>query len=451
MRPRRVEARARTVGDPPVLLDWSAMPEDSSQRPARGRRVVVTGIGAVSPNGVGREAFWAATRAGRSGVSRITEFDVEALPTRIAGRVVDFDPGAVMSVNDLKHVSRIVPLAVAASIEAVADAGLDAAALPLDQRRRFAVVVGSGGAGLEFIERQFRQYYLDDPKGVSLYTIPSSTPGSLSSELSMKFALRGPSHVISTGCTSSTDAIGHALSLIRYGRADRALVGGTDSPIGPGIMTGFCLMKIMSTAWNDEPERASRPFSKDRDGFVLAEGSWMMVLEERETARARGARIYGEVAGYGATCEAFHRVRLDENGEEPARAMRLALEDAGASPGDIGYLNLHGTSTQLNDRIETRAVKMVFGARAGDLPASSLKSMIGHPQGACGAAGVAASLLAMRDSFLPPTINHEVPDPECDLDVVPNVGRERRVDAFLCNCIGFGSKNAALVLKRHDA
>lgn len=423
----------------------------SPERPVPGRRVVVTGIGAVSPNGVGREAFWRATRAGKSGVKPITAFDVAHLPTRIAG-IVDgaFDPARVMSANDLKHVPRVVPMALAASHEAMDDAGIDAAALSLDERRRFAVIIGSGGAGLEFIERQFRQYYLEDPKGVSLYTIPSSTPGSLSSELSMKFALRGPSHVISTGCTSSTDALGHAFSLIRYGRAERALVGGSDSPIGPGIVTGFCLMRIMSTARNDEPDKASRPFSKDRDGFVLAEGSWMLVLEERETAMERNARIYAELLGYGATCEAFHRVRLDENGEEPARAMQLALADAGSSPGEIDYLNLHGTATQLNDRIETRAVKRVFGERARDIPSSSLKSMIGHPQGACGAAGVAESLLAMRDSFLPPTINHEVPDPECDLDVVPNVGREKKIDTVLCNCIGFGSKNAALVLRRHE-
>jgi len=425
------------------------MSEHTPNRPLQGRRVAVTGIGAVSPNGVGCSAFWAATRAGRSGVKPITAFDVAHLPTRIAGIVDGFDPAEVMSANDLKHVPRVVPMALAASVEAVADAGLRTTELPIEERRRFAVVVGSGGAGLEFIEKQFRQYYLGDPKGVSLYTIPSSTPGSLSSELSMKFALRGPSHVISTGCTSSTDAIGHAMSLIRYGRADRVLVGGSDSPIGPGILTGFCLMKIMSTAWNDAPERASRPFSKDRDGFVIAEGSWMLVLEEREIALARGARIYGEVLGYGATCEAFHRVRLDENGEEPARAMQLALEDAGLGPEDIDYLNLHGTSTQLNDRIETRAVKMVFGARAREIPASSLKSMIGHPQGACGAAGVVTSLLAMRDSFLPPTINQDVEDPECDLDVVPNVGRERRIDTVLGNCIGFGSKNAAVVLRRH--
>jgi 3-oxoacyl-[acyl-carrier-protein] synthase II len=383
-------------------------------------------------------------------VRRITEFDVDHLPTRIAGTVEDFDAGTVMTANDLKHVPRIVPLALAAAVEAMEDAGLDTATMPIEERRRFAAVIGSGGAGLEFIEKQFRQYYLDDPKGVSLYTIPSATPGSLSSEISMKLALRGPSHVISTGCTSSTDAIGHAMSLIRYGRVDRVLVGGSDSPIGPGIVTGFCLMKIMSTAWNDEPERASRPFSKDRDGFVIAEGAWMLVLEERDLAMERGATILGELLGYGATCEAFHRVRLDENGEEPARAMRLALEDAGVGPAEIDYLNLHGTSTQLNDRIETRAVKLVFDGRARDIPASSLKSMIGHPQGACGAAGVAASLFAMRDSFLPPTINRDVPDPECDLDVIPNAGRERRIDTFLCNCIGFGSKNAALVFRRHE-
>ncbi|HZN55221.1 MAG TPA: beta-ketoacyl-[acyl-carrier-protein] synthase family protein [Candidatus Polarisedimenticolaceae bacterium] len=419
------------------------------ERPAGGRRVVVTGIGAISPNGIGVPAFWDAARTGRSGVKPITAFDVSHLPTRIAGIVEDFDASAVMSANDLKHVPRVVPMAIAASIEAIADAGIDTDAMDLDVRRRFAVVIGSGGAGLEFIEKQFRQYYLEDPKGVSLYTIPSSTPGSLSSELSMRFSLRGPSHVISTGCTSSTDALGHAFSLIRYGRADAALVGGSDSPIGPGIVTGFCLMKIMSTSWNDEPERASRPFSKDRDGFVLAEGSWMLVLEERERALARGATPYAELLGYGATCEAFHRVRLDENGEEPARAMQLSLEDAGIGPSEVDYLNLHGTSTQLNDRIETRAVKRVFGARAGDIPASSLKSLIGHPQGACGAGGVVTSVLAMRDSFVPPTINHDVPDPECDLDVVPNVGRARRVDTVLCNCIGFGSKNAAVVLRAH--
>lgn len=420
-------------------------------RPLQGRRVVVTGIGAVAPNGTGRENFWKATREGRSGVRRIEAFDTSELPTRIAGICADFDPSRHMSSNDLKHVTRLVPLAVTASAEALEDAGLDAPELPLEERRRFGVALGSGGGGLEFIERQFREYYLGDPKAVSLYTIPSSTPGTMSSELSMKFALRGPSHLLSTGCTSSTDALGHAVSMIRYGRMDRMLAGGSDAPISPGIMKGFCIMRIMATAHNDEPERASRPFSRDRDGFVLAEGSWMMILEDLDTARARGAKMYGEIVGYGSTCEAFHRVRLDENGEEPARAMALALEDAAVGPAEIDHLNVHGTATVLNDRIETRAVKRVFGARAGAIPCSATKSLIGHPQGACGAAGVAATLLAMRDGFVHPTINRDEVDPECDLDVVPGSGRSVRVDTALCNCIGFGSKNSALVLRRVDA
>jgi 3-oxoacyl-[acyl-carrier-protein] synthase II len=380
-------------------------------------------------------------------VRPIEEFDPGDLPVRIAGTVAGFDPALFLPRHELKHVPRAVPMALAASAEALEDAGLHPERWTLGERRRTAVVVGSGGAGLEFIERQFRQYYLEDPRGVSLYTIPSSTPGTLSSELSMRFGCRGPSHVLSTGCTSSTDALGHAMSLIRYGRVDRALAGGADSPLSLGVLTGFCLMKILTTTHNDEPERASRPFSADRDGFVLAEGAWMFVLEEREAALARGARVYGEVAGYGATCEAFHRVRLDENGEEPARAMTLAMEDADLEPGAIGYVQLHGTSTVLNDRIESRAFRIAFGDRYREIPASSLKSMIGHPQGACGAAGVAASLLAMRDGYLPPTINRAVPDPECDLDVIPDVGREARPDAVLCNTIGFGSKNAALVLR----
>jgi 3-oxoacyl-[acyl-carrier-protein] synthase II len=416
--------------------------------PLRGRRVVVTGLGAVSPNGIGVRAFWEATRSGKSGVSPIVEFDVSDLPIRIAGRVDGFDASRFLPTKELRHVPRVTTLGLAASTEALAGAGLVPERLALEDLRNFAVVVGSGGVGWEFTERQFREYYFGNPKAVSLYTIPASTPGSISSEISMHFGLRGPSHVVSTGCTSSSDALGHAFSLIRYGRARWALAGGTDAPLSPGILRGFCLMRILTPSWNDEPQRASRPFSRDRDGFVLAEGAWMLVLEELGSALERGATIHAELAGYGATCEAFHRVRLSEDGEEPARAMRLALEDAGLAPEDIDYVNFHGTSTELNDRIETRAVKQVFGRRATMLPGSSLKSMIGHPQGACGAAGSVASLLAMRDGFAPPTINRDVDDPECDLDVVPHVGRPHEIGALLCNCIGFGSKNAALVFTR---
>jgi 3-oxoacyl-[acyl-carrier-protein] synthase II len=411
----------------------------------------VTGLGAVSPNGIGVSRFWSATREGTSGVSRIAGFDVSDYPTQIAGQVLDFDPGRVLDRREVKHIPRTAALALAASGEALQDAAVDPERLDLAERRRTAVVVGSGGVAWEFTERQFREYYFGNPKSVSLYTIPSSTPGSISSELSMKFGFRGPSHVISTGCTSSSDALGHAFSLIRYGRADRVLVGGTDAPLAPGILRGFCLMKILTSSWNDEPERASRPFSRDRDGFVLAEGAWMLVLEELELALERGVSIYGEFLGYGATCEAFHRVRLSEDGEEPARAMQLALEDAGLDPAQIDYVNVHGTSTQLNDRIETRALKRVFGDRKATPPASSLKSMIGHPQGACGAAGVVVSLLSLRDQFVTPTINHDESDPQCDLDVVPHRGRSADLAAVLCNCIGFGSKNSALVFTAIDS
>jgi 3-oxoacyl-[acyl-carrier-protein] synthase II len=410
------------------------------------RRVVVTGLGSVAPNGVGTEAFWAATRAGQSGVRRISGFDVSDYPTRIAGQIVGFREEDHVEPGDRRHVPRVTALALAAAQEALSDAGLEPARLDLAARRAFATVVGSGGVALEFAERQWREYYLGNSKAVSLYTIPSSTPGSISSEIAMRHDLRGPSHVLSTGCTSSTDALGHALMLIRHGRADRAIAGGADAPLAPGILRGFCLLRIMTSSWNDEPERGSRPFSRDRDGFVLAEGAWMLVLEERALAIARGARIHGEILGYGATCEAFHRVRLDESGEESARAMALALADAGLAPDQVDYVNLHGTSTQLNDRVETRAVKLALGPRASGVPCSSLKSVVGHPQGACGAAGVVASILAMRDRFLPPTINRDEPDPDCDLDVLPHNGRAAEPRAALCNCIGFGSKNAALVL-----
>ena len=238
--------------------------------------------------------------------------------------------------------------------------------------------------------------------------------------------------------------------MLRYGRADRVLVGGSDAPISPGVLRGFCIMKIMTPSWNDEPWRGSRPFSRDRDGFVLGEGSWMLVLETIEAARERDARIYGELLGYGSTCEAFHRVRLEESGEEPARAMALALEDAGVAADEIDYVALHGTSTVLNDRIETRAFKLVFGRRARDVPGSSLKSLIGHPQGASGAAGVATALLAMRDGFLPPTINQEHPDPECDLDSVPNVARRQTVRVALNNSFGFGGTNATVLVRKHE-
>jgi 3-oxoacyl-[acyl-carrier-protein] synthase II len=415
------------------------------------RRAVVTGIGAVSPNGIGREAFWSATWQGKSGIRRIKSFDPESLPVQIAAEVPDFNPLKYISEKDASHVSRVVPLAVAAAQEAVDDAGLNPAAMPIDERRRIAVLLGSGGGGLEFIERQLSLYYSGHFRNCSIYVIPSATIGTLASEISMHFGFRGFSHVISTGCTSSTDALGYAAQNIRCGMADTVVCGGADAPLSPLIMKGFTMMRIMTCSWNHEPERGSRPFSADRDGFVLGEGAWMFVLEEFEHARARGAHIYGEVAGYASTCEAFHRVRLDDNGEEPARAMTMAMDQAGIGPAQVDYVNLHGTSTVLNDRIETRALKQTLGDRAYKVPSSALKSIIGHPQGACGAAGVAATLLAMRDHKLPPTLNVDVPDPECDLDYIPHQSRAGEIEHAICNCIAFGSKNSALVLSRMTA
>jgi 3-oxoacyl-[acyl-carrier-protein] synthase II len=382
-------------------------------------------------------------------VRRITRFDPTGFAVQVAGEVPDeFDEKRYVDVKDRPHVSRAVPLAAASVAEALEDAGLDAGAMSRDELRGIGVIVGSGGGSQDFTEEQYRLYYTGHQKQCSVYTIPTGTIGTLASEVSMRFGFRGLSHIVSTGCTSSTDALGYAYRNIQAGVLNTIVAGGVDSPIAPLIIRGFQLMRIMSTRWNHEPQRASRPFSRDRDGFVIAEGSWFFVIEEMEQARARGAHIYGEIAGYGSTCEAYHRVRLEECGEEPARAIGLALEEAGIAPADVQYINYHGTSTELNDRIETRAVKLVFDGHAYRLAGSSLKSLIGHPQGACGAAGIAATLLAMRDEVLPPTINVEEPDPQCDLDYIPCPGRRLAIEHAVANCIAFGSKNSAMVLRR---
>ncbi len=413
------------------------------------RHVVITGIGAVSPNGIGRERFWEATRNGRSGVRRITRFDPSGFVVQVAGEVPDeFDPNRYVTVKDRPHVSRAVPLAAAGVSEALEDAGLDPHSMSREELRQIGVMVGSGGGSQDFTEEQYRLYYTGQQKQCSVYTIPTGTIGTLASEVSMRFGFRGLSHIVSTGCTSSTDALGYAFHHIQSGALKTVIAGGVDAPIAPLILRGFQLMRIMSTHWNHEPQRASRPFSRDRDGFVIAEGAWFFVVEDLEQARARGAHVYGEIAGYGSTCEAFHRVRLEECGEEPARAMGMAMEEAGIGPENVQYISYHGTSTELNDRIETRAVKLAFNGHAYRIAGSSLKSLIGHPQGACGAAGVAATLLAMRDCVVPPTINVDEPDPECDLDYVPTKGRKMYIEHAVANCIAFGSKNSALVLRR---
>ncbi len=412
------------------------------------RRVVITGMGCVTPIGIGRQAFFEALTKGESGVGRIESFDVSDSPVKIAAEVRDFDWEAQLNPKDRRHVPRTVPLALAAAREALEDANVQPDDFSLEQRRAVGVVLGTGGGGLAFTEQQYSYWFVGPVNKASVYTIPASTHGGLSSELSMAFGLRGLSHIVSTGCTSSTDAIAYAAQHIALCRQDVMLSGGVDAPIAPGILAGFNLMTVLTSDWNEEPQRASRPFSLDRSGIVLGEGAWIYVLEELEHAMDRGAKIYAEVSGYGATCDAYHRVRLAESGDEPARAMKLALEDAGRKPEEVDYVNLHGTSTVLNDRIETSALKLALNGRAITTPMSATKSQIGHPQGASGAAGLAAALCAMHTGIIPPTINLDEPDPQCDLDYVANQGRKTEVRVALCNCIGFGSKNSALVVER---
>ncbi len=414
----------------------------------RPRRVVITGMGCVTPIGIGREAFWNALVNGESGVRLIDSFDVSKSAVKIAAQVQNFDWEAQLNPKDRKHVPRTVPLALAAAREAFEDAQISYDDLSLEDRRSIGVVLGTGGGGLAFTEQQYEYWYVGPTYKASVYTIPSSTHGGLSSELSMAFGLRGLSHIVSTGCTSSTDAIAYAAEHIALGRQDVMLTGGVDAPIAPGILAGFNLLPVLTSDWNEEPHRASRPFSLNRSGIVLGEGSWIYVLEEFERARNRGAKIYAEITGYGATCDAYHRVRLEESGDEPARAMKIALEAAGRGPTDVGYVNLHGTSTVLNDRIETSALKLALDGRAIKTPMSATKAQIGHPQGASGAAGLGAAHCAMETGMIPPTINLDEPDPACDLDYVPNEARKADVQLALCNCIGFGSKNSALVIEK---
>ena len=412
------------------------------------KRVVITGMGVVSPNGIGHANFQDAILAGRSGVKRISRFDPSDITVKIAGEIQDFDELAWVDKRERKHMSRVLPLAIAAASEALSEAGITPQALSLDELRQTGVIVGSGGGAQEFTEEQYRLFFQGEHRRMSLFCIPNGAMGTLSSELSVRFGFRGPSHVVTTGCTSSTDALAYATRLIQSGKQEVVLSGGADAPISLGTVKGFILMKILTEAWNHAPERASRPFSADRSGFVLGEGAWMFVLENYEHARARGAGIYAEICGYGSTCEAFHRVRLQECGEEPARAIGLALQEASIGPQDVQYVNLHGTSTELNDRIETRALKLALGEHAANVPMSALKSQIGHPQGACGSAGVAATLVAMKTGQIPPTINVEKPDPACDLDYTFQPGRKADIEHAICNCIAFGSKNSALVLRK---
>ncbi|MGE0815583.1 MAG: beta-ketoacyl synthase [Vicinamibacterales bacterium] len=414
-------------------------------------RIVISGIGVVSTFGVGRECYWDHVSRGVSGTRAVTGFDVSTYPCQVAAAVPPVDISAAVEVDgeaaegwtsraDPKRYSRAALFGVLAGREAWRDAGLR-----VDEPGA-GVIVGTGGGGIDITEHGYREFFTNGGRHVTPYAIAIGICGMVSSEISMSLGLHGISHVLSTGCTSSTDAIGYAVALLRAGEAEVLLSGGVDGCVLPGMLYGFGRMRAVSTHYNDRPAEASRPFDRGRDGFVLGEGAWMIALEREDRARARGARIYASVDGYASTCDAYHRVQMDPDGREIVRCMETALARAGCAREQIGYVNYHGTSTPLNDAVEARCTRLAFGAHADRLAGSSTKSMIGHPQGASGAAGVVATALALSRGFLPPTINLTDPDPACDLDFLPVTGRAERVEAALCNCLGFGSKNSALVL-----
>ncbi len=416
-----------------------------------GPAVAITGIGVVSPYGVGRERFWQHVRSGCSATRTITDFDASPFGCTVAAPVPPVsiddavtideraagDPGGTERTADPRRYSRASLIGVIAATEAWADAGLRTG------EPDAGVLIGSGAGGIDVAERQYYEFFTDGWKRVTPYAIPVSIVGMLSSEISIALELHGISHVVSTGCTSSTDAISYAAALIRTGEADVILSGGADACVTPGMIFGFAKMRAVSTRYNDMPAAASRPFDAGRDGFVLGEGAWMLVLEREDRARARGAPIYATIDGHGSTCDAYHRVQMDPDGTQIVRAMRLAIERSGRALEEIGYVSYHGTSTVLNDAVESRCVRQMFGPLADRVPGSSTKSMIGHPQGASGAAGIVTASLALRHGYLPPTINQDEADPACDLDFIPNVGRAVEAPAALCNCLGFGSKNSA--------
>ena len=410
------------------------------------RRVVVTGMGAVTTFGAGADALWGAVREGRNGIAPVTKIDVADMPSKVAAEVHGFDASAFIDRKELKRMDSFSHYALAASIMAHGQSGLK---LDGSAKERAGAIIGSGIGGIETFEEQFRVMAEKGPSRISPFFIPMMIANMASGRVAIHFGLKGFNECIVTACSSGTNAIGDAIHAIRSGIADVVFAGGAEAAITPMAFAGFCSMKAMST--NPDPGSASRPFDRNRDGFVLGEGAGVLVLEEREQALRRGARIIAEALGYGCTNDAFHIVQPAEGGEGAARCMKAALDDAGISPGDVQYVNAHGTSTPPNDRFETMAIKTVFGGHAGSLAISSTKSMTGHLLGAAGAIEAIITCCALRDGFVPPTINYSEPDPECDLDYVPNAGRRAALSCAISNSFGFGGHNATLVFKRHAA
>lgn len=408
-------------------------------------RVVVTGVGAVTPLGTGVETFWSRLTAGESGIAPISLFDVSDYPTRIAGEVKDFNAEDWLDRKEARRIDRFIAFAVATAKMALDDSGLPYSDTEIGKKT--GVLIGSGIGGLTFMGEQFRRLFDGGPSKVSPFLVPYMIPDMASGMVSIMYGLKGPNTCVVSACSTGADAIGTAYHMIKRGDAIAMVTGGTEAPINEIGLAGFCAARAMTTN-NDNPDTASRPFDADRDGFVMSEGSAVFVLEDYDYAVARGAKIYGEVVGYGMSGDAHHITMPDPDGDGAMRSMLMALDNAGLQPSDIGYINAHGTSTPYNDKFETMAIKRAFGDAAYNTPVSSTKSAIGHTLGAAGAIEGLVCLLAMRDDILPPTINYQTPDPECDLDYIPNTARKQRVNATLSNSFGFGGHNVSLIFKR---
>jgi 3-oxoacyl-[acyl-carrier-protein] synthase II len=411
------------------------------------RRIVVTGLGCLSPLGTSVEATWCGIRQGRNGIGPITRFDPSNMSVRFAGECSEFEPTSVMTPKEARRMDRFQQLAWAASMEAMQHSGLE---ITQDNADRVGVVVGSGIGGLESLSDGFATLFERGPSRISPFLITMMVVDLAPGLISIKLGAKGPNFSTVSACSTSAHAIGEAAEIIKRGAADVMVAGGSEAGIVPIGVAGFSQMRALSTR-NDDPAHASRPFDAQRDGFIIAEGGGVVILEELEHARARGARIWGEIAGYGLSADASHITDPAPGGEGAARAMRMALQNAGMAPSDIQYLNAHGTSTPVGDRAETAAIKSIFGSDADSLLVSSTKSMTGHLLGAAGAVEAVICLKAMEESFVPPTINYEHPDPECDLNYVPNVGREATLDAVMSNSFGFGGHNVSLIFRKLDA
>ena len=409
------------------------------------RRVVITGMGLICGSGNTREEVWSNLLAGRSGVGAVTRFDVSAFPVRFAGEIKNFDPLKFIEKKEVKKMDPFIHYAVAASQEAMDDSGLR---VTDENCTRMGTVIGSGIGGFGTIEREHEKMLKGGPGKISPFFIPAAIVNLAAGQVSIRFGLKGPNSATCTACSSGAHAVGDSFKVIQRGDADAMVCGGAEAAITPMGVGGFAAMRALSTR-NEDPEHASRPFDLDRDGFVIGEGAGVLVLEELEHAKARGAKIYAEMAGYGMSSDAFHITQPSENGDGAVRVMAGALKDAGIEPHEVDYINAHGTSTFYNDKLETMAIKNVFGDSAYSIPVSSTKSMMGHLLGAAGGVEAGVIALSLADQMMPPTANYEKPDPECDLDYVPNTSRRKSIRYALSNSFGFGGTNAALLMKRY--